>query len=66
LKRRIRRMMPLSWSGLFSGKEDPICYREITAELRNDLLRRGRKAPKVGNVYNRMIIGWYLDRLEEK
>ena len=66
LKLQIRRMMPLSWSALFSGKEDPICYREITEELRNDMVQRGRRAPRVGNVYNRMIIGWYLDRLEER
>ena len=63
-KKRVKRFLPPSFINLFTRKEDLLCYREITAMLQDDLRSKSKKGINAGNRYNRVIIHWYLQNLE--
>lgn len=65
-RKRIKRLLPRSILALRPQRADLLYYREITARLREDLIRRGGKPSAYGSKYNKMIIDWYLLMLQEK
>lgn len=66
LRTRIKRFLPRWLLALRRRKADVLFYREITAQLREDLVTRGGRPAAYGSKYNKMIIDWYLFRLKEK
>ena len=66
LRARIKRRLPRWILAFRRQKDDVLFYREITAQLREDLIRRGGRPAAYGSRYNKMIIDWYLFTLEEK
>ena len=63
---RIKQHLPRMVLTLLPKRADVLCYREITAQLRKDLLLRGGRPAAYGSKYNKMIIDWYLFDLEER
>jgi asparagine synthase (glutamine-hydrolysing) len=63
---RIKRILPKWILALRRRKADVLFYREITAQLREDLVTRGGRPAAYGSRYNKMIIDWYLFTLHEK
>ncbi|MDT8431823.1 MAG: asparagine synthase C-terminal domain-containing protein [Bacteroidales bacterium] len=63
---RIKRLLPQWVLALRRRKSDVLFYREITSQLRQDLVDRGGRPAAYGSRYNKMIIDWYLSTLHEK
>jgi asparagine synthase (glutamine-hydrolysing) len=64
VKNRIKLFLPQFVLRFFLSKQDDMCYSEITAQLIEDMERKGKKISIYNNSYNSLIIQWYLKELE--
>lgn len=65
-RKKIKKLVPRFILAMRRQRADVLYYREITAQLREDLVRRGGRPAAYGSKYNKMIIDWYLLQLKEK
>ncbi len=61
LKNKIKYFLPDYISRFFMTKQDNLFYNEITQIMVNDLALSGKKIRIHGNLYNSLIIQWYME-----
>ncbi len=63
VKKKIKEVLPMSFTAAFLKKNDWVCYGEFTELMQQELEKTGNNRLKQYKSYNAIICKWYLEEL---